>query len=138
MPRPKITDYFTLEFIKFLFCNGLAAMVNFCSRIIINNFTGYFISVIIAYGFGMATAFSLNKIFVFKNSKHKTSRQFKGFFIVNMIAIVQTILFSLLFRNYIFPRVGFTFYPDELAHFIGISVPIFSSFLGHKYFSFGD
>lgn len=136
MTKPKISDYFSMEFMKFLFCNGFAAIVNFCSRIVINRFIGYLGSVSIAYGFGMATAFTLNKFFVFKGSEHKTSRQFMGFFIVNMFALVQTLLFSMLFRNIIFPYIGFNFYPDEVSHFIGISIPIFSSYLGHKYFSF--
>lgn len=138
MTKPKITDYFSAEFLKFLICNGFAAGVNFCSRILINYFTGYLFSVIIAYGFGMLTAFSLNKFFVFKGSGHNTSRQFTGFFIVNMIALIQTVFFSILFKTYIFPYLGFSFYPDEIAHFIGLSIPIFSSYLGHKYFSFGQ
>lgn len=133
----KLSDYLSVEFILFLYCNGFAAVVNFCSRIVINHFTTYMSAVVIAYCCGMVTAFTLNKLFVFKNSKHNTRRQFTGFVIVNLFAVVQTVLFSMLFHSYIFPKIGFIFYPDEVAHFIGISVPIFTSFFGHKYFSFG-
>lgn len=133
----KLSDYFSMEFIKFLCCNGFAAVVNFCSRIVINHFTTYITAVVIAYCCGMVTAFVLNKIFVFRGSKHNTGRQFTGFVIVNLFAVAQTVLFSMLFHSYIFPKIGFAFYPDEAAHFIGISIPIFTSFLGHKHFSFG-
>jgi putative flippase GtrA len=85
----------------------------------------------------MVTAFVLNKFFVFKKKDSKrTPRQFFIFVLVNLVAVVQTLLFSLLFRNVVFPAVGFTFFPDEVAHLIGVGLPVFTSFLGHKYFSF--
>ena len=32
--------------------------------------------------------------------------------------------------------VGFEFYPEAVAHAIGVVFPVFTSFIGHKYFSF--
>ena len=136
--KAKILDCLSWEFIKFLCCNGFAAAVNFGSRIAINRFTNYLSAVIIAYCCGMVTAFILNKLLVFKGSNYNTRRQFAGFVIVNVFAVIQTVLFSMLFQSYIFPKIEFTFYPDEVAHFIGITIPVITSFYGHKYFSFGS
>ncbi len=134
--KPHIKDYFTKEFIKFLCCNGFAAAVNFGSRMLFSNFMEYIPAVILAYLCGMLTAFILNKLFVFDGKQGKTGRQFLGFALVNVLAIAQTLLFSMLFRDIVFPALNWTLYPDALAHLIGISIPIFTSFLGHKYFSF--
>ena len=133
----KIKDFISKEFILFLLCNGFAAVVNFGSRIIFSLWLEYATSIIIAYICGMITAFTLNKFFVFnKRAANKTPRQFIIFALVNILAVAQTLLFSLLFRDIIFPRLDFTFYPDEVSHFIGVAIPVFTSFLGHKYFSF--
>ena len=135
--KARINDYFTKEFLLFLLCNGFAAVVNFCSRIVFSIWLDYTIAIVIAYICGMITAFTLNKFFVFnKRQASKTPRQFLIFAVVNVLAVAQTLLFSLLFRNVIFPGMNFTFYPDEVAHLIGVAIPVFTSFLGHKYFSF--
>ena len=136
--KPKLSDFIKPEFVKFLLCNGFAALVNFLSRIVINLVLPFAVSVVLAYLVGMITAFVLNKLFVFKKSTLKTSRQLLGFTLVNVAAVLQTLGFSLLFRNAIFPAVGFTFYPSEVAHLIGVGIPVFTSFIGHKYFSFSQ
>ncbi len=135
--KPKLRDYCTKEFIKFIGFNSLGAMVNFGSRIAFNLFANYAVSVVLAYFMGMATAFFLDKAFVFKQAANKTSRQMVGFAIINVLSLGQTLLFSWLFRSVVFPGIGFAFYPDAVAHLIGIIIPVFTSFLGHKYFSFG-
>lgn len=45
------------KFFKFLVAGGLAALVNFGSRILLNNFMPYAQAIIIAYCIGMLTAF---------------------------------------------------------------------------------
>ena len=136
MNKPHIKDYFTREFIAFLVCNTFAAGVNFGSRILFSMLVRYEVAIVFAYCCGILTAFTLNKFFVFDAKKGKTGKQLLGFVLVNILGLALTLLFSLLFRNVIFPQIGFSFYPDEIAHFIGIAIPVFTSFLGHKYFSF--
>lgn len=131
-----LKDYCSMEFIKFLTVSGFAAAINFLSRIIINYFTSYAAAIVLAYFVGMVTAFSLNKTFVFQKGKKNSAKQFMVFTSVNIAAIIQTLVISILFRDYFFPYVDFKFYNDEVAHVIGLSVPAFTSFLGHKYFSF--
>ena len=137
--KAKISDYFTKEFILFFVFSGLAAIVNFGSRIIFSIWLGYAISIVLAYMCGMVTSFIFNKYFVFKKRAiRKTPKQFMIFIIVNILAVTQTLIFSFLFRDVIFPQIDFTFYPEEVAHLIGVGIPVFTSFLGHKYFSFKE
>lgn len=134
--KNKLLDYFSIEFIKFLTVSGFAAAVNFTARILIDNLTSYAAAIVLAYVVGMITAFSLNKLFVFKKGQKNSVRQFMIFTLVNVAAILQTLVISILLRDYFFPSVGFGFHTDEVAHIIGLGVPAFTSYLGHKYFSF--
>ena len=133
-----LSDFFTAEFIGFVVCGVIAAAVNLGSRILFNLvIPSYLIAVILAYGMGMLTAFLLDKILIFKDSNKSTKQQAGGFIIINLLGLLQTVVFSLLFNDIIFPRVGWTLYPETLAHLIGVGIPVFTSYLGHKYISFG-
>jgi putative flippase GtrA len=43
-----------------------------------------------------------------------------------------------LLAHHIFPAMHWTWHSKEIAHIIGMGVPMFSSFLGHKYLTFGQ
>lgn len=58
------------------------------------------------------------------------------FAFVTMAAIAQTLIVSILLVEHVFPAVEWSWYPKELGHVIGMGVPMFSSFLGHKYLTF--
>jgi len=127
------------QFIIFLVTGSLAAAVNFLSRIYLSHYMTYPVAIVIAYLLGMVTAFTLFKVFVFESKQsRKVEREFFGFVVVNALGILQALIFSLVFVRVIFPSIGFAHHPEEVAHFIGISVPIFSSYIGHKYYSFKD
>ena len=137
MSKPHLKDYFTKEFIVFVCCNGFAAVVNVSTRMLFGLFTSYTISVVLAFLCGLVTAFVLSRIIVFKIKEGKIKNQFVKFFIVNLFGLLQTILASFLLRNVLFPAMSFTFHPDSIAHMVGVVIPVFTSFLGHKYLSFG-
>ncbi|WP_338552546.1 GtrA family protein [Paenibacillus sp. KS-LC4] len=125
------------QFLLFLASGGLAAIVNLGSRIVLNHYLSFTLSVALAYMFGMITAFVLSKLFVFHGaSQHSAIRQLAYFTLVNVIAIIQTLIVSIVLRNYFLPFIGWGFHPNEVAHFIGVCVPIFSSYVGHKYVTF--
>jgi putative flippase GtrA len=134
----KLKLFFTRQFVFFLICGATAAGVNIGARWVFDFLLSfeYAFAVVAAYACGCVTAFVLDKFFVFKNGKRKTSRQIAGFLIVNLLGLVQTLVVSLLLRDVIFPALNFVFYPDGIAHIIGVGIPMFTSFLGHKYFSF--
>ena len=121
------------EFINFVVVGAFAALVNFVSRIFLNFILNYQISVILAYLCGFITAYIIFKRFVFKSDAHISSSLIK-FALVNVLTIIQTYFVSVYLNIYL-ESIGVP-YSKEIAHFIGISVPVISSYFGHKYFSF--
>ncbi|MDM8548356.1 GtrA family protein [Candidatus Venteria ishoeyi] len=130
-------DFFHPVFYKFVLVSGFAALVNFFSRIALSLFMQYAAAIVLAYLIGMITAFSLNRLLVFETARHgHVHHQFYWFTLINIAAILQTLIVSLLLARMILPGLGITYWVEEVAHFIGICVPVLSSFLGHKYITF--
>ena len=124
------------RFVRFLAAGGIAAVANFCSRIALSEVLPYAVSIVLAYCIGMATAFALNRLFVFSESSNPLSSQVKWFVLVNLAAVAQTLLLSLLFARVVFPYVGMAFHPETIAHAIGVIVPVLTSYIGHRKLSF--
>lgn len=131
-----IQHFFSKQFFSFLITGGIAATVNFLSRIFYNQYVSFSSSVIFAYLTGMVTAFILAKIFVFKTSSQSLKRSAILFSLVNLLAIAQTWLISMGLNFYILPAMGFERYVAEIASAVGIAFPVFTSYLGHKRWSF--
>lgn len=124
------------RFVRFLAAGGIAAVANFCSRIALSEVLPYAASIVLAYCIGMATAFALNRLFVFSESSNPLSSQVKWFVLVNLAAVAQTLVLSLLFARVIFPYLGMAFHPETIAHAIGVIVPVLTSYIGHRKLSF--
>lgn len=126
------------QFLKFLLTGGIAAGVNFGSRFIYNQWMGFSIAVVLAYITGMITAFVLAKYFVFRQSQVPLTYSVLRFLLINLLAVAQTLAVSLALLFYVLPWLGITTMAKEIAHAIGIIAPLFSSFIGHKYWSFAN
>lgn len=124
------------EFFQFLIVGGLAAGINFASRIGFSELVSYRIAIILAYIIGMITAFLLSKHYVFEKSGRPIKDEFRDFTIVNIFAVAQVWLISVGLAEYFFPYISFSYYPEEIAHLIGLGIPAVTSYFGHKYFSF--
>lgn len=124
------------RFILFIIASGLAAVANFGSRIALGHLMGYVPSIVLAYLVGMATAFVLNRAYVFKDADKPLASQVMWFIAVNALALLQTLIVSLLFSHYLFPWVGLTYHPETLAHALGVIAPAVVSYFGHKHFTF--
>lgn len=124
------------EFMQFLIVGGFAALVNFISRIIINEWVNFRVAVVLAYLVGMLTAFILSKLYVFEKSGRRHWDELRDFTLVNLLAVVQVWLISVGLAEYLFPAIGYTFYAPEVAHLVGLGIPAITSYLGHKHFSF--
>ncbi len=122
----------------FVLCGGIAAVVNIVVRMILSLLFPYSVAIVIAYSIGMITAFFLNRTFVFQKTTQKTNRQAFYFITVNLLAVAQTLVISLLLVKVIFPLVNYTFQVKTIAHSIGVVVPVFTSYIGHKYWSFAE
>lgn len=124
------------RFIRFVLAGGLAAIVNFTSRIGFSQFVSFRVAVILAYLVGMTTAFILSRKYVFEEGSQPVVKQFYYFSLVNLFAAVQVWLISVGLAEYLFIWLDYHLFREELAHLIGIAVPVFSSYLGHKHLSF--
>lgn len=129
-------SFFSKQFLLFLLTGGFAAAVNFGSRIVYNQWLSFSDAVIVAYLTGMVTAFILAKLFVFKKSRQSVKRSIFFFCLVNGFAVLQTWVVSMGLAFYALPAAGVKQFVPEIAHAVGVAVPVFSSYLGHKYFSF--
>ena len=108
------------QFLVFLLTGGIAAAVNFGSRILYNQWMGFSAAIVLAYITGMVTAFVQARLFVFRNSQR---------------ALHQSAS-SRLMADWLLPALGVHQYVHELAHAAGVVVPVFTSYLGHKHLSF--
>jgi len=131
-----IKQFFSHQFLLFLLTGGTAAAVNFGSRILYSVWIPFSYAVILAYLTGMVTAFVLAKFFVFKASQQSMQRSAVFFVLVNVVAVAQTWAISMLLLYVVFPAWEFSFYAAECAHAVGVVVPVFTSYLGHKRWSF--
>jgi putative flippase GtrA len=123
------------QFLHFLVAGGIAAAINFLSRIVLNAWMPYSAAIVLAYCLGMLTAFLLNRLFVFK-ANNPLHHQVLWFTLINVIALAQTLLISLLLARLIFPSLGWFWHSDAIAHGIGVLAPVLTSFIGHKRLSF--
>lgn len=124
------------DFLVFVLIGGFSSAVNLVARIAINRLTSYEIAIILAFPIALITAFLLNRMLVFNESGGNWRSQLVRFLFVNLLALVQVFAISLFFADILFPSVGMTFYPETIAHGIGLISPIFMSFWAHRYFTF--
>lgn len=126
------------EFSSFLVVGGLAAVVNWFSRIAISaQGVSFEIAIVIAYLLGMITAYLLSRMFVFEKSGRSLSSEIWRFMLVNLFALVVVWIVSVGLESWLLPAIGWTLRPAEVAHGVGVLSPAFTSYLGHRYFTFG-
>lgn len=124
------------QFLRFLLVGGGAAAVNVLSRVVYNEWTGYSLSIVLAYGTGMVVAFLLARAYVFPGGRNSTGRSMAYFTLVNGVALMQTWGISLALADYVFPRLGVRHFAHGMAHMVGVAAPVFTSYVGHKEWSF--
>ena len=124
------------RFAGFLVASGIAAGVNFASRFAFDVFAPYAVAIVLAYGVVMATAFVLNRRFVFTDAGRPLHHQAGWFVAVNVAAVLQTLAVSLLLARWVLPAIGWTWEPEAVAHAVGIAVPAVTSYFGHRHLSF--
>ncbi len=124
------------QFLLFIVTGGFAAIVNFGSRIMYNTFMDFSDAVAAGYLTGMVTAFVLAKIFVFQGPSHSTAKSAVLFVMVNVAAFAQTWMVSMILAYYLLPKIGVLQFDKAIASAVGISIPVFTSFIAHKYITF--
>ncbi|MCW0459161.1 hypothetical protein NB717_000229 [Xanthomonas sacchari] len=124
------------QFLLFVICGGTAAAVNVGSRILFSMAAPFEAAVCLAYVLGMLTAFLLNRILVFKGSDRPIAQQAAWFIGINAISLLQTLAISILLKRWLLPALNWPFDIPLSAHLVGVAVPIFTAYLGHKHFTF--
>jgi putative flippase GtrA len=125
------------RFLRFLAAGGAAALVGAVVRWSLSLVMRYELAVALAYLVGMTVAFVLSAMLVFGGSSRSARTQYLRFALVNAIAFPQVWLVSVGLARVVFPATGFHWQADTVAHLIGLATPVWSSYLGHKHFSFG-
>lgn len=122
--------------LRFLLAGGVAALVNVLSRLLYSQAVSYTVAVVAAYVTGMATAYVLNRLLVFGPGDRGVPGEMLAFVMVNLLAVAQTLVISLGLAYYVLPALGVVQHAETLAHVVGVIVPVFTSFVGHKYWTF--
>lgn len=125
------------RFALFVAAGGSAAVINVLSRIAINTIVSYEVAIVLAYLIGMTAAFILNKLFVFLSPDRQVTAEYARFALVNLVSAAQVWCVSVGLVRLLFPAIGFAWHAETVAHIIGVVSPIYTSYLGHKHFSFG-
>jgi putative flippase GtrA len=131
-----IRHFMSRQFAAFLLTGGIAAAVNLGSRVLYSQWLAFSPAVLLAYLNGMVTAFILARLFVFRDSTQAVPRAAAIFVLVNLVAVLQTWAISVAMLRYAVPALGITRFGPEIAHAAGVAVPVFTSYLGHKHWSF--
>ena len=126
----------TKQFVLFIITGGTSAIINILSRIILSNFFRFEIAILISYGIGMITAFSLAKRYVFLNSNKSIRKSFPAFALVNLISVLQTFLVSIFIKNWLIIFFDNLSFIELISHTCGLGILVFTSFYGHKYITF--
>lgn len=124
------------QFLRFLVAGGIAAGANFGSRFVFSVFFEYAYAVFFAYLVGMLVAFCLMRGHVFDANNGPLWPQIVKFTGVNIVAVLQTLLISLLLARRVLPSLGVLDHAEALAHLIGVLVPVVTSYFGHKFLTF--
>jgi putative flippase GtrA len=124
------------QFMMFLLVGGVAALANFLSRILYSHWLDFTPAIVLAYITGMVTAFVLSRMFVFKESTRPLHHSAFYFVLVNLCAVAQTWIVSMVLAFHVLPWLSIDVLRMEIAHAVGVVVPVFSSYVGHKYLSF--
>lgn len=120
------------RFGRFLVAGGLAAAANYASRFGFSLWFSYPLAIVCAYLVGMALAFVLMRQYVFDGVGKAIGPQLLKFGLVNLMAVLQTLLVSLALARWLLPAMGVASHVEAIAHAFGVAVPAVTSYLGHR------
>jgi putative flippase GtrA len=126
------------NFLYFILSGGVAAGLNFGSRFLFSWVLPFEIAVVAAFFVGLLSGFLLMRFFVFNGAGKPVIPQIRKYVLVNLFALLQTFLISLVLARWVFPSIGIHSHAEALGHLIGVLLPVLTSYFGHKYFTFRE
>jgi putative flippase GtrA len=124
------------RFARFVAVGGLAAALNIGARAALSLYMPFEWAVALAFPIALSFAFVANRSWVFTAGATDWRLAFWRFLLVNLAALAQVWLISVGLYRLIFPMVGFTWYPELVAHVVGVLSPVATSYYAHKHYSF--
>jgi putative flippase GtrA len=124
------------QFVRFLLCGGLAAGLNWASRFLFSMWMPFEYAVVTAFFMGLSSGYVLMRLYVFETKEAPVLLQISKYVAINMLALVQTLLISVVLLRWLLPAVGISNHADALAHFVGVLTPVVTSYFGHKLITF--
>ncbi|MEJ7745156.1 MAG: GtrA family protein [Luteimonas sp.] len=124
------------EFLRFIVVGAIAAIANIGSRIVFSQWMAFVPAMAVAFVIGLTTAFLLNRSWVFIGSGKRWFHEAAWFLGINLLGLAQTLAIAWVLARHLLPSLGQRLLVMETAHSIGVIIPILTSYLGHKYFTF--
>lgn len=122
--------------LRFVIVGAFCALVNILARVVFDLVTSFQIAVLLAFGVALTTAFTLNRSYVFAPSGRGLLGEYGRFALINVVALGQVWIISVGLARVVFPALGYVWYPELVAHSIGVVSPVVTSYFAHKHFSF--
>ena len=143
LDQETIASLLNTRFVRFLFAGGLAALLNFGSRFFYNLFVNFSAAVVLAFFTGLTAGYVLNKLFVFRSSGNSIRQEIGWFIVINLFALLQTWGLSVYLAQVLSQYGSFTgragdTLAEAIAHGAGVLLPVFTSYIGHKYITFRE
>jgi putative flippase GtrA len=135
MPKASTQGGF-LQFAAFVATGSVAAIANLASRYFLDFVMPFELAVVLAYAVGMVVAFVLFQRMIFGNPDTPLRRRMIRFTQVNLIGMALAWVVSSVMARLVLPAAGWTFHPFEVAHFLGVAAPTFSSYFLHRAYTF--
>ena len=124
------------QFIAFVATGSLAAATNLVSRYFLDFVMPFELAVVLAYMAGMIVAFVLFQRMIFGDGGAPLRRRIIRFCQVNMLGLALAWVVSTLMARSVLPAIGWTYHPFEVAHFLGVAAPTFSSYFLHRNYTY--
>jgi putative flippase GtrA len=132
-----IRHFFTAQFLLFVLVGVTAAFMNWAARLVFNIWVSFPLAVLLAYGFGMASAFELNRRFVFPASPRPLRKQARVFILTNL-AFLPVVWGASIYLRSILSDFGVMKYAEGIAHGLALTIPVLITFLVYKFIAFGS
>jgi putative flippase GtrA len=124
------------RFARFLVAGGFAAVANWSSRFIFSTFVSYEVAVVLAFFVGLIIGFFLMRRWVFMVRGRSVARQAASYVAVNLLALAQTFVISVVLAKWALPAVGVEHGVEGIAHLVGVLAPVATSYFGHRQVTF--
>jgi putative flippase GtrA len=80
--------------------------------------------------------FLLMRAYVFNAQGNPFGPQAAKFLVVNLFAVLQTLLVSVALARWVLPVIGVVSHAEALGHLAGVVVPMVTSYFGHRLATF--